>query len=196
MKNGLFVQRSQLVEITLPANFSGNSINVPDQPMLRNMRVTSIEFYTLGDLGVSPITGNTLATGAQMKLCSFNGYTADPVAENDMGEFLYRWPLLSMHHMQNSSGDTFVQRVNDLDDLKIQWDKCSISVSAGWTTVSTPVALLCNVFYTSQNHRHPNILAKSMKGVGDGSLVDLMIQKIMMLEDSVKRMLSNSNPKQ
>lgn len=179
------------MEVTIPTSFSGGSINVPDQPMLRNKRITALEIYTHGDIQYSPLTGNPVANNIECSQMFFNGYTADPVAENDMGEYLYRLPLLALHSLQNSSGDTFVQRVNSFDELFIQWDKCSISLQ-GFAAVGNPIAVLFNVYYTSEQrkmgkHMHPH--KSGIRGV-DGGIMDIMAQKIMSLENALRDLLA------
>lgn len=191
MADYMIVERSQLVDIIIDSNFSGNSIPVPDQPMLRDKRILGIEFYTVNDMPISPITGNPLPSGGVISLTSFTGYTGDPQDEKDTGEYVYRIPLISLHNSQNGV-DTFVQRVLRFDDLNLQWEKSQLVFSAIYTP-GTTTSFVCNVIYTSRKQRHIKMLGKAIHGLTDGTLVELLMSKLMMLENKLKELMSGGN---
>jgi hypothetical protein len=141
------VERSQLIDIAINAGFAGNNIPIPDQPMLRNKRVTGLEVLTAVDCPISPITGNAVATAAQVALTSFTAYCGDPNNEKDTGEYIYRMPLVSLHYQQSNALTlaNFVQRTIHFDDLTFQFEKSEL-VFAQPLSPGVATSFLINVF--------------------------------------------------
>ena len=188
MLGNVKAQRYQLIDVQVSATFVGNTINIPDQPMLRNKRVQGIEVFFYNDMPVSPITGNQVSSGAQCSQTSITLYTADPVSENDTGEYFYRLPFIALHNVVNSSTDPYQNRVFHVDDISIQWEKCSLNFT-GTFGQTTPISFLIGVYYTSRKERMINILSKKISGLNDGSFADMLMTKIMQLEDTVKNLM-------
>jgi len=172
-------ERYQLVDIEIGASFSGNSITLPDQPMLRNMRITGIEAYSIVDFPISFITGNALPTTAQMALIALDLYTHDPNNEHDMGEFVYKLPLVTIHNMQTTQ---YVQRVLRFDDLMVAWEKCQL-IFAQPLTPPTRFSVCLGVFYTSRKDRIFASLHKKLSGVSDENVANVIMAKLMQLEN-------------
>jgi hypothetical protein len=180
-------QRYQLIEITIPANFGGNTLPIPDQPMLRDKRVQKIELYLDISAKLSPLTGNNTIDLGIATYSALTIYSADPVSEHDTGEYWYRMPLLALNNSvtDQTSVNTSIQRDNLLDDLSIQWDKCYLTFQGAPVGQNVPYAILLGVYYTSRRERLFNALSKKLSGISEGSFADMLIGKLMMLEAKV-----------
>ena len=185
--NSLFVQRSQLIDIGVPAGYTGTTINIQDQPMLRDKRITGIEVYTVNDMPVSPISGNAVAGINIYNRAFLNAYTGDPISENDTGEFLYRYPLVSLHNQQNSTLDGFVNRVTMFDYLILQWEKCSITFASP-ITFGAATSFMLNVYYTSGKRGQAG---GKVSGI-DMERAEQLARKIMSIEDKIERFIKGS----
>ena len=187
----LKTQRYQLIDVTLPAGFAGNTINIPDQPMLRHKRVQAIEIFLAQDFPLSPITGNAVTTLTQAQAASITLYTADPIAENDTGEYVYRLPLLRLHNIVNSSADPYQNIPYYLDDVALQWEKCSLTFQ-NLVAAIVPTSILIGVYYTSMKERNMRLTGKKISGVDDGSILEILMAKIMSLEKRIADMFKNN----
>lgn len=191
MFGGHKVERSQLIDIAIGVGFAGNNVPVPDQPMLRNKRITGMEVYSQQDMPFSPITGNAVANINTIKQTSFTAYCGDPNNELDTGEYIYRFPLVGLHNQQ-TGGDSFVQRVIHFDDLTFQFEKCELV----FTTPITPIvatSFVINVFYNSRKSRLSNLLGKKLGGISDGSLAEMLMAKIMAMEQKIAQMFKQNS---
>jgi len=185
-------QRYTLIDIQIEAGFGGSSINIQDQPMLRNMRVTGIESYIVTDMPRSFITGNPVATLAQVLATSLNLYMGDPENESDTGEFVYRIPLIDLHNIQFNNTTNFVQRVLEFDEDKVQWEKCQLIFSQPLVPGAT-FSFTLGVYYTSRKDRLFKGLQKRLSGIGDGAVADVIMAKLMQLENWMKQLTSGKN---
>jgi hypothetical protein len=185
---GALIQRSQLIDIVIPVGTTSNTVNIPDQPMLRDgKRITRMQWFQQSDFPVSPISGNPLPNSAQFNGAFFTGYVHDPEKESDTGEFFYRRPLTAMHFMSNTQV-SYQLFPDDLDELVFEWEKCQLYFPLA-LTVDDKFSFVCEVFYTSRPTRM-NTFKRKISGLGDGTFIDLLIGKIMALEEQVKRLMS------
>ena len=185
MHSSIRAQRFQLIDISIPAGFAGSNINIPDQPMLRNVRIQAIEVYTQEDFPLSPVTGNNIADVTQCKYTSVTLYTADPVSENDTGEYFYRIPFLTMHNLVNADTTPYTNRALLLDDISVQWEKCSLNFTQP-IDPNANTSYLIGVYYTTRKERTLHLLSKKLSGIGEGAFTDMLMTKIMQLEQSLQ----------
>jgi hypothetical protein len=191
MTSPLIVERSQLVDISIQIGYTANTINIPDQPMLRNKRIMGMKVYIQGDFPVSPITGNATPTLGQLQNAFFIAYTADPQkeAETDTGEYIYKMPMIGLHNTDTDGGTPFQYDMMRFDELKFEWEKCQLYFPTPLAN-DTAFSYVIEVFYTSRVARTHKLLGKKMNGITDGSLVDMLITKIMEMEAKLKMLMS------
>jgi hypothetical protein len=189
MPDRMKVERSQLVDLIIPVSANFASIKFPDQPMLRNKRITGIEVFTVDDIAVSPISSTPLMAMAAMRNMFLTAYMGDPQNEQDTGEYLYRIPLISLHQSQNPGvTNIFAQRVLEFDELNFQFEKCEVDNSIPFP-VPTPLCILFNIFYDSKKARPHKGAHGKVSGIEDEDLTKFLMAKIMMLEEGVKKLL-------
>jgi len=153
--------------------------------MLRNKRIQALEVFLSGDIDKSPITGNAASDQTQASIAALTLYTADPVSENDTGEYFYKVPYLALHNVVNSNLDAYQNRVFLVDDISLQWEKCQI------TFTQPPVPQVAydyviGVYYTSRKERLFNLMSKKLSGMSEGTLSDMLMTKIMQLENKLQ----------
>jgi len=180
-------ERFQLVDIQVPANFAGTSLPIPDQPMLRDKRITGIQVHWSFSAPRSFITGNPTAQMSDLMNGALTLYTGDPQNEKDTGEYVYRLPLMTMQHFAQGPNVIYTNPILEFDELKVQWEKCEIVFGQAPAPVATFSYLLA-VYYTSRMGRAAKILHKALGGIGDGTFADMLVAKMMQLEDSIKRL--------
>jgi|ERR1700733_1485098 len=190
MNRHILVERSQMIDIVIDVGYASNTINIPDQPMLRDKRIISMTTYVLSDFPNSPISGNPLPTRIQLSNAFFIGYTGDPQNEKDTGEYIYQMPLVRLHTMQNQSNDPFERNVTFFDDLNFQWDKCQLYFPQQ-PNPGAKFSYVIEVMYTSRKGRIAKLLGKKLSGVGDndGSFMDMLIMKLMSMEKKIEALL-------
>ncbi len=130
-----------MISINVPANSTQTKFTFPDQPLLRNKKINSLECFTVSDIGYD-INGNeVIGSSAFNKGCYvvlyYEGY-----------ENVHRIPLMELHTISaNSVGSPIATNINGnliLSDLHIIWTKSYLEVPAA----STPVSLVINKVFT------------------------------------------------
>lgn len=179
------IERFQMIDIPVQANYSSNTLNIPDQPMLRHKRITSMEVWTVNDFPNSPVSGNPTPSTVQLQTTSFIGYTGDPVSETDTGEYVYRIPFVTMHYSQNAALEPFVHQRIYFDDLTFYWDKCQLYFPRAINTGGGLFSFVIGVWYTSRETRVRRMLNKAISGVSEESLIAMLLKKLMTLEERI-----------
>ena len=139
------VIKSQLVEIIQPGGSTATRLQLPDQPYLRNKRITGIEIVTVADMSVSP-TGKTPISGTDLKKSFLTLYLNDPGKPEDVGEWIQSVPGALLHRVQNSSNDPFVRQMYELDSQVVYWEKCYFTFGSALGNVAD-VSFLINVYF-------------------------------------------------
>ena len=130
-----------MISINIPADSTQTKFSFPDQPLLRNKKINSIECFTASDIQYD-INGNSVNTnGVFSKGCYvvlyYEGY-----------ENVHRIPLMELHTIAvNSGGSPITTNINGnliLSDLQIVWTKSYLEVPAA----STPVSPVINRVFT------------------------------------------------
>lgn len=138
-------RRFELIELTVPAGFTGTKFNFTDIPQLRTqagqiIHVQAIESYTVADVSLSP-NGIAVITVAQ-SLQTF------VVLNVNSEENIFRVPYVSFHRI-DTSAVTLSPFVHDLfyfDDLKsVDWTKSFVQFSAPPAVL--PFSVLLGVHY-------------------------------------------------
>jgi hypothetical protein len=180
-------ERYQLIDVAVIFPTGGSSLNIQDQPMLRFMRITRLETYTVNDFPISPITGNRVMNLTEMQNTFLQVYTGDPQNEKDTGEFVFQIPFTSLHYTQNSANDPFTRPPLRFDDLLVQWEKTELIFAQIPSTISqSTYSTLIGVYYTSRASRVTMMLHKKLSGIGDGSFADMLATKMMQFEDFMR----------
>ena len=183
-------QRSQLIDVQVVAGYSGSTLTIPDQPMLRNKRVTRIEAYIDQDMPLSLVTGNALNTLASLLNTGLILYCADPENEQDTGEYVYKMPLVDLRNIQDPNWDNYAPAVLRFDDLSVQWEKTQLVFAASPAGIQpTLFSFVLNVYYTSRKERLWKSLHKKLSGISDGTIADAVMQKIHYLDQMLKKIL-------
>ncbi len=187
------VERSQLIDVQVPQSFNGSTLNIPDQPMLRDKRVVGLEVYINTDMPFSLITSNPVANYSDMLNTGFIGYTKDPQNELDSGEYLYLIPLVALHNIVGfgNGGQTpvaYTNRQYRFDDLSLQWDKCQLKFADPSLVSQKPFSYILNVIYTSRRNRLQNLAAK-VSGLSDLDWGHMVAAKMMQLEAMLQKLL-------
>jgi hypothetical protein len=139
------VIKSQLIELTNPANSGATKLQFQDQPYLRGKQITGIEIFTVNDMSKSP-SNKDVITAAQMEKSYLTLYLNDPGNPQNVGEWIQNVPLTILHRVQNSANDPFVRKAYDLVGQVIYWEKCYFSFASSLGNTSD-VSFLINVYF-------------------------------------------------
>jgi hypothetical protein len=129
--------RFDMVEVTIPNNFTGGYQKFDDQPQLRSDQeydivIQAIETYTIFDLALSQ-TGKTMPNVAQLISTSLILYV-------DGEESIFQMALSQLHRIITRDGaGLVVPYTRDLqvfDNIQVSWEKCKLFNPAnnGWNT--------------------------------------------------------------
>ena len=139
------VIKSQLIELTNPANSGATKLQFQDQPYLRGKQITGIEILNVNDMSASP-SNKPVITAAQMEKSYLTLYLNDPGNPQNVGEWIQNVPLTLLHRVQNASGDPFVRKAYDLVGQVIYWEKCYFSFASSLGNTAD-VSFLLNVYF-------------------------------------------------
>lgn len=137
-------QRSELLEIQIPANSTATRFNIPDQPQLRtdstqDVVVQAIESYTIVDLALSP-NNVPVVSSANFKQTYLVLYV-------DGEESIFRMPLTDFHVLSNGT-DAFRYKMLILDNRRVDWTKSYFLTPAAYGGgVFATFSFLLNVHY-------------------------------------------------
>ena len=138
--------KTQLVELVVPANDGRLRFNFPTQNFLRysGIKINSIETFSANDLSLSA-QGNILPTEANLKSAYVTFYGDQPDDPGAMGDWLQEIPLWSLHRMSNNT-DPYVRDLFTLIPRNIVWEKSSITLGAALANGSQ-LSFVFNVGY-------------------------------------------------
>jgi hypothetical protein len=131
------ITRYDKVEINIPNGYTGNYINVPDQPQLRSdqtqdVAIQAIETFTQFDQALSD-KGAVMPTVAQLIATMLILYIEGE-------QSVFNVPLTQLHRCVAVDGTgAIVPHVRDLqvfDNVEVSWDKCQLfnPANLGWNT--------------------------------------------------------------
>ena len=142
------VIKSQLIEQVLPGISGGNTttkVQLQDQPYLRQKQIMGLEILNSSDMSVSP-TGRTPITDAQMQKAYLTLYLNDPLAPQNVGEWIQLVPFSVLHRIQNSTPSPFVRDIYPLANQVIYWEKCYVSLGTAYNN-TTDISFLIQVYF-------------------------------------------------
>jgi hypothetical protein len=128
-----------MISIQVPANSTQTKFTFPDQPLLRNKKINSIEFFTSNnmdyDINGSPLVATSVFNKGCYLVLYYDGY-----------ENVHRIPLIELHTIStNTNGATVSTNINGnlmLSSLNITWTKSYVEIPSA----STPVSIINQVF--------------------------------------------------
>jgi len=181
----MIIQRSELFAIEIPAGANGE-IKIQDQPLLREQFMVGLETYGSNTIAVSPVTPTPVATYAQLQQCSLKLYYIDPnkTGPGAIGYFINYLPLVELKPIND--GDPFTWERMKFDNLKIQWDKCTIVLSSA---AASAFSINFNVYYVS-GRVEPAMIgeATGTTSVADADLFKQIWAKLLRLEEFISKL--------
>ena len=133
--------KQRTVEITIGQTNQG-SIQFPQQDDLTNAFIVGLDLFTTNDIGsVSPVSGGTMMSVADMKLCTVTLYRGE-------AQITASLPLINLHSMANTS-DPYIKDQFTLDYVKVSWTKCTINIVSTLSTANTIIPL--SVWYLKED---------------------------------------------
>lgn len=141
------ISRFEAVEINIPSGSTLNKFFFPDLPNLTGrdgypVSINSIVFYTGEEQTLSPLSGSTLVSQADLQKSYLTLYQGDL-------QILYNIPVLSLNYVRVNSTSTmpFVNTQPAFDNLKnVSWTKSFISLPTAPGTTNRVYSI--GVFYT------------------------------------------------
>jgi len=139
----MILQRYESVEIAVPTGSTGTRFYFPDLPNLRNANIIALQLYTPATLSVTPNTGSTMVTLADLKKSSINLFSGD-------AQLVYNAPLLTFNPISNGT-DPFIYELPIIQGntigsgMVISWVKSYVNLPTALST--TNVAYAFGVYY-------------------------------------------------
>lgn len=136
------INKTQLIELIVPASTTATRFNIPDQPLLRYKKTLSIEIYNANDVTVSP-SGNATVTAANVQRSFLTLYINEP--DGTSGEYVQNIPLTSLHRIAYGTTVPYVFDIAEFANKQIDWSKSYITCQGG--TWASQLSYLINVNY-------------------------------------------------
>lgn len=130
--------RYEAVEIPVPSGSGLTRFFFPDLPNLRNAKIRQIECYTAGAISVTPLTGSTPVTTADLRRTTVTLYVGDL-------QLVYNMPLVHFNNIVTSAADPYQNVPININGLTISWTKSYINLNSA--LVTTGVAYSFGVIY-------------------------------------------------
>jgi hypothetical protein len=135
--------KTQLIEVIIPASTTATRFNIPDQPQLRDKRTLSIEVFNADDVTVSP-SNNAVVIGGNLERSFLTLYINEATGES--GEYIQNIPMTVLRRVAGSSNAFgFVYDLPEFNGNIIDWSKSYITCQGG--TWSSQLSYLINVNY-------------------------------------------------
>lgn len=136
--------KSQLIEVIVPASTTATRFNIPDQPQLRYKKTKSIEMYCADDVTVSPSSNAVMPIG-NCERTFLTLYINEP--NGISGEYVQNIPFVSLHRVAGATtANGFVYDIAEFADKLIDWSKSYFTCQGG--TFSSQYSYLLNVNYS------------------------------------------------
>lgn len=132
------IERFEMTEVSVPTGSTLTKFYWPDQPQLRNAKITAIQVYTAGSMTATPLTGSTPVTTADLKKSSLVLYDGDL-------QIVYNLPVLSLNNIVNSATDPYTFELPAFNGMTISWVKSYVSLPTALAT--TGVAYTFGIYY-------------------------------------------------
>ena len=145
MNNYLNTDGFSLVELRVPgvavSGQSGVQFNFLDQPYLRPdvASIRAITLYTFNSITGSPVSTGTLASVAITK-------TASLTLVSDGFNIVQKLPVVALNVIQNASTDPFVREYTMFNNLRVDWTKSFVSMTAAPAN-TTDIYFVFGVYY-------------------------------------------------